>query len=644
MRGCLAAVGAICCVAIACSGSAAGSVFTWGSNAEDALGIGSATSRDLPAQLSGLSDVTAVSVGEHHALALLADGSVLAWGDNEDGELGDGNTETSAAPLEVPGLTNVVAVSAGGKSSYALLADGTVLAWGSNSSGQLGNGTTANQTHPVEVVGLEHVTAISGGHDDAIALLANGRLMAWGDGEHGQLGDGQFQNNPEPVFVNGLEHVSMISAGAGHNLALVGGELWSWGFNEFGELGDGGEANNAEPMPVEDLPDTVTEASAGNEFSLATLDDGTVWAWGRNEFGELGNGKSGKGVRSDLPVQVTGITDADSVEAGSYTGYAVLTSGAVASWGGNEFGELGSGTRGKGSLAVTRQMVCNLGQVTSISAADLSAAAVGVEEPSCLGISEVTPSQGRSAGGTEVVIHGGDFHDVTAVKFGGRPATSFAVQNSEEITAVSPPGIGEVDITVEAGGIASTATESDNYRYESHGSPEITKISPTKGSGIGGTSVTITGRGFTEVIAVSFGSQDATQYTVQSESSITAIAPAGEGKVNVVVTADGSLSSAKGNRARYTYEPAITSMAPASGSKVGGTPIEIHGIGFSTSGTAFLFGKAPASDVSCSSVTLCTAVTPPAEKDAAVEVTAKVGTAKSVKEPERPGDVFTYAG
>jgi alpha-tubulin suppressor-like RCC1 family protein len=158
------------------------------------------------------------------------------------GQLGDGTKTDRAMTVAVPNLANVVMMAAGGYHSLALLGDGTVRGWGSNGVGQLGDGTTTGKLTPVQVAGLAGVTALSVGGSHNLALKADGTVWAWGWAEDGQLGDGTTGDpncgcHKAPLQVPGLGGVIAVSAGHRHSLALKGdGTVWAWGNNEYGQL------------------------------------------------------------------------------------------------------------------------------------------------------------------------------------------------------------------------------------------------------------------------------------------------------------------------------------------------------------------------------------------------------------------------
>jgi alpha-tubulin suppressor-like RCC1 family protein len=273
---------------------------------------------------------------------------VYAWGDNSSKALGTAEAVfTSPTPTPVVGLSNVQAVD-GGSNGYALRTDGTVWAWGDNGSGQLGNGWTGGGSAVgVPVVGLTGVTAIAGSGDGAYALRADGTVWAWGAGWTGRLGTGTLDHTSTPRQVSALTNVVAIASGWGTGYALrADGTVWSWGYNGTGALGDGSDtALSPVPVPVSGLTG-VTSVTGRDNGAFALRADGTVWAWGDNGAGQLGDGAtcpSPTTCVSRVPVQVSGLTGVTDVAGNVNNGYAVRNDGSVWAWGGNFLGALGNG-------------------------------------------------------------------------------------------------------------------------------------------------------------------------------------------------------------------------------------------------------------------------------------------------------------
>jgi alpha-tubulin suppressor-like RCC1 family protein len=335
-------------------------VWAWGNNGNGQLGVGSTIQETIPVQVSGLSGIMAVSAGNDFTLTLKNDGTVWAWGNNGNGQLGDGSTTQRTAPVQVGGLAGmtIVAVAAGFDHAVALKNDGTVWAWGKNSNGQLGNGATADSATPVQVSGLSGVTAISAGFGYTLALMSDTTVWAWGINSNGQLGNGTTTDSVSPVQVSGLSNVMAISAGYDHTAALknelTAFSVWTWGKNASGELGNGTVTDSATPVKVSGLSN-VTAVAAGFDHTVIVNNDGTVWAWGNNGNGQLGADKATL-ANSATPVQVSGLSSVMAIAAGNSDTVALKNDGTLLAWGNNSNGQLGNGTTLESATPVQVQL------------------------------------------------------------------------------------------------------------------------------------------------------------------------------------------------------------------------------------------------------------------------------------------------
>ncbi len=297
-------------------------------------------------RVSGLTGVTAISAGWRHTVALASDGTVWAWGDNTAGDLGDGTTTERLTPVQVSGLTGITAISAGFWHTVALKSDGTVWAWGYNYYGQLGDGTTTERLTPVQVSGLMGVTAISAGNWHTVAIKSDSTVCAWGYNASGELGDGGGESySAIPVQVLGLTAVTAIAGGGLRTMALTSDStVWAWGDNDYGQLGDGDSTGMAQYSPVQVSGlSGITAISAGWYHTVALASDGTVRAWGYNKYGQLGNGDS-TGVAQYGPVQVSGLSGVKAIAAGGRHSVALKNDSTVWACGYNHYGEIGDGT------------------------------------------------------------------------------------------------------------------------------------------------------------------------------------------------------------------------------------------------------------------------------------------------------------
>ena len=317
-----------------------GTVWAWGLDDDCQLGMGDVsgcgqrslnlhwyTWRPQPVAFPSGKLLEAIAAGQHHSLALSADGTVWAWGNNHDGELGIGwdPDDLYKTPLNVlkPGgngaLFPVKAIAAGNNHSLALMDNGDVYAWGANGYGQLGDGSAADRYFSVQVlpgeqegtVHLTHVTDVAAGTHHSLAIVSDGMtdnvfndgtVYAWGGNNHGQLGintSGGEEHTPVKVHgpgndtVNGLTDVKAVAAGEFFSLALkTDGSVWAWGGNDHGQLGTNSTDEHPTPVQVVGPGGTgtlsgITDVAAGEFFSMALKNDGTVWAWGGNSYGQI---------------------------------------------------------------------------------------------------------------------------------------------------------------------------------------------------------------------------------------------------------------------------------------------------------------------------------------------------------------------
>ena len=224
----------------------------------------------------------------------------------------------------------------------AAVVPGTPYTVGENTLGQLGTGAGGARTLAAGLSGLDDVVDLHGGREHIVALRANGTVVTWGSNDVGQLGigvTGGTRNTPQAV--PGLTGVTAVATGHYHSLALRSdGSIWTWGLNANGQLGDGSTTNRTSPVKVSGTA-AYTQIAAGRDMSYAVREDGTVWSWGQNNNAQLGDGTT---TRRLTPVRVGSLTNVVKIAGGRDHGLAVTSSGAVWAWGWNAYGMVGDGT------------------------------------------------------------------------------------------------------------------------------------------------------------------------------------------------------------------------------------------------------------------------------------------------------------
>jgi alpha-tubulin suppressor-like RCC1 family protein len=449
------------------------------------------TSAQLPA-VRGLT-FTQVSAGVYHTVAVGSDGKTYAWGYNDDGELGDGTTtdQLSPTPVQTPAGVTFTQVAAGAYHTVAVGSDGNAYAWGSNSNGQLGDGTTTDSSVPVRVHAPDGVTLtqVTAGVYHSVAIGSNGNLYAWGSNSSRQLGNDSLTDSSVPVRVDTLDGVNFthVAAGSFHTIAIGSdGNTYAWGDNTFGELGDGTTTNPAAPVRVQAPTGvTFTQVAAGDYHTVAVGSDGNTYAWGRNAFGELGDGTN---TNSAIPVRVqtpAGVTFTQVAAGPSYT-VAIGSDGNTYAWGYNSGGQLGNGTTTNSAEPV---------RVLTPDGVTFSQVAAGSEHAVAIGSDGNTYGWGFNFFGQ---LGNGSTDDssipvpvsfsVASVAFGGVEGT-ITGQGDGTVTVTTPVhGSGVVDVVL-TWSDGFVATIPGGYTFGT--APKIT-LDPVSGKIQGGETVVLT--------------------------------------------------------------------------------------------------------------------------------------------------------
>jgi alpha-tubulin suppressor-like RCC1 family protein len=323
-------------------------LYAWGRNLEGQFGNGTMTSVHFPVPAAPGFDWIRVSAGGTHACGIRSNGTLWCWGRNDFGQLGDGTTTDRPSPVQVGTRSDWTAVAAGGSHTCGIRAGGTLWCWGLNWDGQLGNGSNASSTVPVREGTHGTWTAVAAGSAHTCGLRGAGTLWCWGQNEFGRLGDGTTTDRNLPVREGTRESWTAVAAGSGHSCGLrADGRLWCWGLNGSGQLGDGyggsswwGPAYTPLPSQVSGDHTDWIAVTGGGAHTCGIRGAGTLWCWGANGSGQLGDGSAALRL---TPVPVVG-ADWTHVSAGGSHTCALRASGTLWCWGNNTFGQLGDGT------------------------------------------------------------------------------------------------------------------------------------------------------------------------------------------------------------------------------------------------------------------------------------------------------------
>ena len=368
-----------------------GNLYTWGYNYNGRLGNGTTTNSSMPICISDiegspLKEKNVVDVYEKDLTVIVKDsnGKLYSWGENYSGQLGNGTTENSSMPVCISDIEgsplngkDIVDVYADYSTMIVKDSDGKLYSWGYNGYGQLGDGKTTDSSMPICISNIENsplkgknIVDVHNYGSTIIAKDSNGKLYTWGYNTSGQLGNGTTTNSSMPICINDIENSPL----KGKNIVDVhnssstiiakdsSGKLYTWGWNNFGQLGNETTENSSMPICISDIENSpligneVVEIYDYYGYIMVKDDNGKLYSWGWNNYGQLGNGTT---ANSSMPVCISNIENSPLKEkkiVNIYTGDDTIiakdSDGKLYSWGSNDAGQLGDGTRNNSNIPI----------------------------------------------------------------------------------------------------------------------------------------------------------------------------------------------------------------------------------------------------------------------------------------------------
>jgi alpha-tubulin suppressor-like RCC1 family protein len=279
-----------------------------------------------------------IKTADFHSLALKSDGTLYGFGENESGQLGDGSRETRNKPVQVKSITNVIDFDTSNSHSAAVTSDGSVWVWGLNDYGQLNPDNKIDVLSPIKVDGLQNIIKVRTGNRFNIALDKSGLVWFWGYNSKGQLEDEEDTGVLKPQLVRKLSSfpIKDIEAGDFHSLALSEeGKVYAWGSNEYGQLGNGTTSNKYYPTEINNIGRIKFINAKGNTSSCVS-EDGSVYIFGETNY------LYGEFILT--PEEVQNVYSTYIIEANSNNIVQLDLDGQVNAYGNNDYGQLGNGS------------------------------------------------------------------------------------------------------------------------------------------------------------------------------------------------------------------------------------------------------------------------------------------------------------
>ena len=317
----------------------------WGSNSYGQLGDNTTTHKSSPVQTvsSGL-DWLHIATSGDHTLSIKSDYTLWSWGNNYFGQLGLNSTAKFSSPVQVGIFTSWLSIATFGNNSAAINASGQLWVWGSNSYGLLGDNTSTHKSSPVQTVaGGSTWEQVAVGKNHMAAIKSDSTLWLWGSNRYGKLGDSTTVHRSSPVqTISGGTDWSQVACGDDHTAAIkTNGSLWLWGNNSFGQMGNSSTVDTSSPIQTIVAGTDWEQVCAGNNFTTAIKTDYTLWSWGKNDLGQLSINTT---LNISSPVQTVGFaTNWSAVRCGHNNASGIKSDGTLWTWGSNSIGQLGNG-------------------------------------------------------------------------------------------------------------------------------------------------------------------------------------------------------------------------------------------------------------------------------------------------------------
>ncbi len=325
-----------------------GSAWCWGANSRGMLGDGTTTPHLTPTRVGSASDWLMIQADVMSTCGVRADNSLWCWGWNEFGQLGDGTTTDRLTPTRIGTAADWVDVDFGWYHTCAVKADGTLWCWGKNDDGQTGTGAEVHT--PTQVGTATTWESVDLGAYHSCATRAAGTLWCWGSDYLGGLGIGnEAGDNPDeplPVQVGNATDWSAVSAGRYHTCGLRDSStLWCWGAGTGGQIGDNTREHRWSPVQI-GTETAWEQVAAGYRNTCAVRADSTLWCWGDKAIGGLGVGQDGPRIVPEpqqAGLESSAVTGWTAVTVGHYNSCGIRD-GSLWCWGHNYGGAIGDGT------------------------------------------------------------------------------------------------------------------------------------------------------------------------------------------------------------------------------------------------------------------------------------------------------------